>query len=151
MSTKGRTPNGATTPLAVDYQPMSENTARALNGSGTGPELDKDDVFSLLSNQRRRLVIRFLHADGPMPKAELAERIAAVETDKPINEISSQERKRVLVSLHQCHLSKLEDHGVVTWNGEVSLDDNARAVLPYVDTTGNGFVDRAKSVVGRLS
>lgn len=62
-------------------------------------------------------VLRYIETvDGELTIGELAEQIAAWENDKPIAQISSTERKRVYVALYQCHLPKMDDVGVVSFD-----------------------------------
>ncbi|MFW5963447.1 MAG: DUF7344 domain-containing protein [Natronomonas sp.] len=98
-------------------------------GGETSSEGDSlDVVFDVLSSSRRRLVLRRLEArDGESTINDLAEHIAAVENDKAVSELSSQERKRVYVSLYQAHLPRMEEVGVV------SLDDGTVTVGPNAD------------------
>jgi hypothetical protein len=99
--------------------------------------LSKDTIFELLKNQRRRYVLRYLADDpGPARLRDLAERIAAWENDKPIGALSSDERKRVYVGLYQCHLTKMDDAGVVAFNqdrGLVTLGERASELYEYLD------------------
>jgi hypothetical protein len=72
------------------------------------------DVFSLLSNQRRRYAVQACqHLDTPIELGELAEYVAAEECGKSISEITSEERRRVYTSLQQVHIDKLEEAGVI--------------------------------------
>jgi hypothetical protein len=81
------------------------------------PGLPLDQKFEILRNQRRRHVLRFLsEADGPLRLGDLSERIAALENDKEVVEISSSERKRVYVGLYQCHLPKMDGMDVIAFN-----------------------------------
>lgn len=67
-----------------------------------------DDLFEVLKNQRRRRVIRYLgERDEPVSLSDLSESIAAMENDKPVSQLTSQERKRVYVGLYQVHLPKM--------------------------------------------
>lgn len=88
--------------------------------------LGKDTLFQLLSNARRRRLIQALDRDGPLPKNQLADRLAAIETDTVPDRVSHADRKRVYVSLHQVHLPKLTDAGVV----EVDETDGTELVSP---------------------
>lgn len=101
------------------------------------PPLSKDTIFELLKNQRRRYVLRYLADDpGPVRLRDLAERIAAWENDKPIGALDSDERKRVYVGLYQCHLTKMDDAGVVTFNqdrGLITLGERAPLLYEYLD------------------
>jgi hypothetical protein len=73
-----------------------------------------EDVFSILSNQRRRYAVRACQQlDAPFELGELAEYVAAEECGKPLSEVTSEERRRVYTSLQQVHIEKLEDAGVI--------------------------------------
>lgn len=73
--------------------------------------LDKDRLFSLLSNDRRIRVLCVLDEHGKMDRGELAERVAARENGKPRGDITGKERKAAYVSLYQQHLPKLVGAG----------------------------------------
>ncbi|XVH33570.1 DUF7344 domain-containing protein (plasmid) [Haloferacaceae archaeon DSL9] len=84
--------------------------------------LSRDTVFDLLSNSRRRFVLHYLRrADGPVSLGELAAEIASVENDIPVDELTSQQRKRTYVSLYQTHIPKLQDAGAVTYDPETGM------------------------------
>lgn len=107
--------------------------------SDTDQELSSlDTIFDLLSNPRRRFVLHYLErVNEPVELTELAARIAAEENDVPIDELTSQQRKRAYVSLYQSHVPKLEQAGVVTYDpdtGEVELTDQARVIDEQLDT-----------------
>jgi hypothetical protein len=86
------------------------------------PALSLDLVFEILKNCRRRMVLEELDAaDGEVPIGELSEVIAARENDKGVDEISSEERKRVYVGLYQCHLPKMNEAGVIEFNKDRGL------------------------------
>jgi len=77
----------------------------------------RGDVFSLLSNQRRRYAVRACQEmETPIELGELAEHVAARECEKPIAQITSEERRRVYSSLQQVHIEKLEDAGVIDYD-----------------------------------
>jgi len=79
----------------------------------------KNTLFSVLSSHRRRYVLYACNqADGETTLSDVAEQVAAWEYDKPIAEITSAERKRVYTSIQQHHLSKLEDAGLITVDGD---------------------------------
>ncbi|ACM58999.1 DUF7344 domain-containing protein [Halorubrum lacusprofundi] len=63
--------------------------------------LSLEDVFGILRNERRQHVLSYLLItdDEPVQLGHLAEHIAAIENDKPIKALDSQERKRVYVAL----------------------------------------------------
>ncbi len=78
-----------------------------------------DELYQALSNSRRRRVIRALE-DGPRDLGPICRAIAAAENDIPVEAVDGQQRKRVYISLYQVHLDKLEDWGIVEWDGVVA-------------------------------
>ena len=74
-------------------------------------EIDEDGLYECLSNERRRAVIHVLASlRPPVTKSELADRVTLFIHGP---QYSSQDRKRVLIGLHQAHLDTLENHGVI--------------------------------------
>ncbi len=97
--------------------------------------LSRDVVFDLLSNSRRRFVLHYLkRADGPVSLSELAAQITATENDIPVDELTSQQRKRTYVSLYQTHIPKLQDAGAIDYDSEsglVTLSGGATEIGDY--------------------
>lgn len=110
-----------------------------------GSELDTSDrmsmdlVFEILSNTRRRMVLYYLRQDGGTSTIQkLAEQIAVMENDTRVEQLSSQQRKRVYVSLYQTHIPKLEETGIIEYDddeGEVYLTDRAVEIDSYLTPT----------------
>lgn len=95
---------------------------------------NRDEIFELLSNYRRRQVILYCKDVEEATLAELAEAVAARELDKPVEEITSAERKRVYTALQQRHLPTLERAGMVEWDGRtVRLTEESQALEVYLD------------------
>lgn len=102
---------------------------------------EKGEIFQLLSNHRRRYTIRFCKENGSATLAELAEHIAALEQDKSLSEITSSERKRVYTSLQQTHLDRLEDAGMIRYDGDqIELTEQAKKLEVYLDIVPEGSV-----------
>ncbi|WP_276261517.1 DUF7344 domain-containing protein [Haloglomus litoreum] len=107
----------------------TEGSSGGPSGAGRGSDaatdtepLSLDIAFEILKNGRRRRVLEELSAaTGDLTTGELSERIAAWENSKPIEEITSEERKRVYVGLYQCHLPKMHDADVVVFNKDRGL------------------------------
>lgn len=101
-------------------------------------QLSQDTLFDLLSNTRRRFVLHYLLGrDEPVSIQELSRQTAAWELETPPEDLSSQEVKRVYVALYQTHVPKLEDAGVVEYDGDtgrVRLLSRARQCEPYLET-----------------
>ena len=102
-----------------------------------GAELTKGEIFDLLKNRRRRMVIRFLREnDGEAVLNDLAEHIAAKENDTTVRQLSSDQRKRVYIGLYQCHLPKMDSLGVIDYDknrGTIELQASVTQLLEYMD------------------
>jgi len=89
--------------------------------------VEMDQIFGILSNQRRRYVLSYPNAtEGTTTLNDLAERIAARECEKTVAQIDPQERKRVYVSLYQCHLPKMADVSAISYDeqrGEIETGE----------------------------
>lgn len=96
--------------------------------------LDIGDIHDVLRNDRRREVLSELKANsGEATIRELSERIASAETgeDPPPRNV----RQSVYVSLHQTHLPKLDELGIVDYDTDgktVKLRSEAEAVREYM-------------------
>lgn len=66
------------------------------------------EVFDILSNERRRYALYVLHSDGETTIGALADRVAAWENDRAVEDVTAAERKRVYTALQQSHLPKLD-------------------------------------------
>lgn len=103
---------------------------------GDDAELTVDDIFEILKNERRRRVLVHLRAnDGEADIGELAEVIAAKENDIDVSQLSSDQRKRVYISLYQGHLPKMDSKGVIEFQknrGTVELQPAAEQLFSYL-------------------
>lgn len=136
-------------------QDNEDQVAMALNEDTSSEELTLDNIFEILTNKRRRMVIEYLRSsDKAVSLSELADRIAATENDKPVDELSSEERKRVYVGLYQAHLPKMESAGILDVDNErnhVSLQPEASQLYPYLDLSGNQDDSAPPSAVARTA
>lgn len=100
--------------------------------------LEKEEVFEILYNPRRRYTLqRLVQHDRPHTMDELVERIAARENDVPIGELQRQQRRRVHVSLYQTHLPLLSKVGAIKYDKEANRIEpgpTLRELEPYLDT-----------------
>lgn len=108
-------------------------------------ELSRNEIFDILRNSRRRAVINHLRMAGTsMTLGELAEQIASDECDASVKQLTSKQRKRVYVSLHQNHLPKMDSKGVVNYDqdrGTVELGDISR-VTPHLSSEVDDSIPR---------
>lgn len=125
-----------TAPLTELPRPDSDETI-----DDTAPA--RDEVFSVLSNRRRRLVLYCLHERGETTLTELSRQVAAWENGIPTGAVTHTQRKRVYTALHQNHLPKLREAGVVTYSRartDIRLAPGATAVTRHLldDATDEG-------------
>ncbi len=115
-------------------------------------ELDKDEVFEVLSSTRRRQILYHLHRrGGEAHLRDLARDTAVSENETPVGEgggadgadadpISEDVVKRFYISLYQTHVPKLEEAGLVRYDGDkklVTLTDRVSEIARVLnkDTT----------------
>jgi len=142
MSTESP-PNGRaeTTTLDAEFDDQATTGIEAETiPTEASTDLELDQVFEILKNQRRRYVLKYLNeVEKEVSMSDLAEEIAAWENDKPVSQLSSSERKRVYVGLYQCHLPKMDSMGVVEFNkprGRIDRGENADVFDDYIRTEG---------------
>ncbi|WP_435364372.1 DUF7344 domain-containing protein [Haloarchaeobius sp. DYHT-AS-18] len=125
---------------------MLEGQQLGLSVFGTrGEGIAETQIHHLLSNDRRRCVIEHLKEERPwMTLRQLADHIAEIEADE--SPAPSNLRDSVYVSLHQSHLPKLDDAGIVEYDKdrkEVTLQDTARQVDVYMEVVNRWGVTQA--------
>lgn len=120
--------------------------------TGTDRTLPMTDVFDVLKNERRRAVVRYLLEHGGSANlSDVAEHVAAGENDTTVRRLTSQERKRVRISLYQCHLPRMDSLGVIEFDknrGTLALRDAVSQLRPYLelDTETDRSTDAADRV-----
>ena len=108
--------------------------------------LAEREIHDVLRNDRRRLVLeRLTGDDSTQSVSELAEYIAAIESgeDPPPRNV----RQSVYVSLHQTHLPKLDELGIVTYEAdskEVTRAANADEVAVYMEVVPKNAISWAE-------
>lgn len=136
--------DGTVQGMSIDHTRGRGNDARSHHNRSTGqtesrpmshavatPAADptQDEVFTILKNQRRRRVIRYLKQNGGAASLrEVTAEIAATENDVSVEELSYNQRKVVYVSLYQTHIPRLEEADVIEYDhrsGMLTLTDEA--------------------------
>lgn len=93
-----------------------QETDGDVDHSSEAPAFSKDEIFHLLQNERRRMVLRYLRGtEGPVRMRDIAEQVAAWEHDTTVEELTSTQRQRVYIPLYQSHLSKLDEAGIIDY------------------------------------
>ena len=114
--------------------------------------ITSDVVYSLLADKRRRYTVHYLkQRGGSVSVGELAEQVAAWEYGKPIDEITSQERKRVYIALYQSHLPTLHKEGVVEYDDDrrvVELSPSMAGHEVYLEVVPKGSLPWSLFYVG---
>ena len=135
----------AATGARSELMPSQRADSTVDTPTGEGPPVELDQVFKLLRNRRRRDVFWYLlGTDEEVRLGDLAEAIAARECDKPVSQITSQERKRVYIGLYQGHLPKMDDCGVIEYDqqrGTIDRGPNYGAFIDYLPNEENAFED----------
>jgi DNA-binding transcriptional ArsR family regulator len=102
--------------------------------------LSDDEIFYILSNQRRRYVLYYLKQhSGPVELMEVVDQMAAWEEGVSVDAVPEQAQKRAYVALYQTHIPKLEEAGLVEYDsdsGILSLSDTSRDLDRYIGTNG---------------
>jgi len=126
---------------------MGQRTTEQMPAGGTHSrsdesDLQRDEIFDLMSNHRRRYAIHYCkQTDGPVSLSDLAEQVAAWEYEKDVAELTADERKTVYTSLQQTHLPRLDRAGVVTFeNGDVELTEQVEQLDIYLDIVPEGSI-----------
>lgn len=82
----------------------------------SGDQLSKDLVYTILSNARRRYLLKtLLDAQGGLDVKTLVDEVTAREFDESY---TYDQRKRIYVSLRQTHLPKLDEADVVDYDAD---------------------------------
>jgi hypothetical protein len=131
------------------------STRLTAEGGETPRENDgpsRDEVFTALSNRRRRNVILYLkqHEDDARVR-DIAEQLAAWENDLDVGEVTYKQRKRVYTALHQSHLPKLAQSGFIEYEpnrGLVSLTEESRHLEMYLEVVSGKEILWSEFYVG---
>lgn len=103
--------------------------------------LDRTEIHDVLSNNRRCLVLENLSQNGPTTLRDLANEIAAVETDE--RPAPRPARQSVYVTLHQSHLPKLDRLGIVNYDSaskNVELGRRAEDLRVHLEVVEAGEI-----------
>lgn len=105
--------------------------ASKTHDRSSGGALAREDVFEVLSNERRRYALDYLkqHVDRRVDLRELVEYVAIQESNIDPDALDYGHRKSVYTALRQTHLPKLSESGMVEYDsecGEVELTEAAQ-------------------------
>lgn len=127
-----------------------EETAVVVRESAEG--IEPEVIFETLSNRRRRYVIDYLKRHtGSVTVRDLSEQVAAWENDVSPTQVTPKERKRVYTALHQTHLPKMREVGVVDYDrdrGTVELTPEIASFDIYLDVVPSQELDWGGLLLG---
>ena len=109
-----------------------------------------DEAFALLRSRRRRAIVRRLQATPTTDIGDLAEHVAAQETDTSRDQLGSKGRKRVYISLYQSHLPRLADAGVVAYDSNRGVVERLPAADALDRQLGRFRAYESKPALDRL-
>lgn len=112
--------------------------------------LERTEIHDILRNDRRRRVIKSLREhDKPLSVRSLSETLATAETGE--DPAPRNVRQSVYVSLHQTHLPKLEELGVIDYDTEtkeVTLAEAIDDVTVYMEVVPGNDLSWAEYYLG---
>lgn len=115
-------------------------------------DVSSDVLYSLLADKRRRYTLHFLkQRRESVAVRDVAEQVAAWENGKSVEDLTSQERKRVYIALYQSHLPTLDKEGVVEYDadrGVVNLSPSMADREIYLEVVPKGNVPWSLYYVG---
>ncbi|WP_440764934.1 DUF7344 domain-containing protein [Natronorubrum sp. DTA7] len=122
-------------PPASSPRSVGEGPSRASTADDDS-SLDPDDIYHILQTRRRRDVLRYLRTnDDPVLLSDLAEQVAAWEHETTVENLHSDQRQRVYISLYQSHLPKLDTRGIIDYDkdrGTITATDLTPQFDPYL-------------------
>ena len=128
-------------PTLVPSTPLPEKTMRLPSEVEDNEGISHDRLFQVLSNERRRLVLRYLSNQERerIPLRDVVDQVAAWENNTSIAQLRSADRKCVYTALRQSHLPKLEREGIIEFDqqrSEIGIADSADQIASYL-----GYLD----------
>lgn len=122
-------------PTTVVEPPSEDDTS----DEDAETELSRDDLFFALSNRRRRFILHHMLQTGESATLrDLSAETAAWENDVEPEETTSAMRKRAYVSLRQTHLPKMDELGLLEYDGNrgvARLTDRVEDLEIYLEVT----------------
>ena len=131
---------------------MEERQMRGESTRNSDGSASLDELLDALADQRRRFVLRTVErSETPMALADLADELVREEFGASPASVQD-ERERIYVSLYHCHLPKLAEAGLVTFDRaekqvefEAESGDRATRLLERVADEVDGATDGRES------
>lgn len=123
----------------AQVQSQTSSNGTPTGGRGDAGEIEREEIFEMLSNTRRRYVLHYLKQrehGKRVPLRDVVDQVAAWEQGTDISQVDSADRKCVYTALKQTHLRRLDEFGIIEYDqlrGEVELTDTAEEVQFYLE------------------
>jgi len=109
------------------------------------PEVELDTALTILRNERRRMVVRYVsgmpvsdHEAARVRVRDLAEVLAAAEENCAVGVVPPSSAKSVYVALIDTHLPKLDAVGVLDYDDDRKTVGRRPAVDSFVEYLNSG-------------
>lgn len=117
---------------------MSATQQTRPNSGSEADTIDRDELFEVLSNRRRRYTLHYLKQceSDRVDLSDLSTQVAAWEERVPPAEVRYEDRKSAHTALAQFHLPKMSDAGVVDYNAgrnTIELTDDGDDLTVYLE------------------
>lgn len=103
----------------------------------------REDVFAMLSNERRRCALYYLQQhDGPASLSDVVDYVAAWQYDQPVAGLERDQRMCVYSALHQVHLPKLDETGFIDYgdDGQIRIREGVEDARLYLEYDPNNDI-----------
>lgn len=122
--------------MAAEPNSRQESAHEEHEAGSENEKFDRDELFHLLQNERRRRALDYLRGkEGPVRMRDIVDHVAAAEHGTSPEALRSNERKRVHIALYQSHLPKLDQAGVIDYDqdrGIVVRTDRAKELDQFL-------------------
>lgn len=110
------------------------------HGRFDDPDEELDEIYEILGNRRRRIVLRYLNEKRRANLSDMAREIAAIENKKSVGQVDESEGGRMYIALYQVHLPRLEEANIVEVDedNDVRIKKDARKFLEYMPSQAEG-------------
>lgn len=137
MGSKTRV-SGTEPETTPDIEQLNPDSNASTRRPTTDDTIQREQIFEILSNERRRLVLKYLrqHNEEQIDFRDLVDQVAAWENDTILGDVNTDDRKCVYTALRQTHLPKLDQFGVVEYDhqrGAIEPKETIENVYKYME------------------
>lgn len=120
--------------------------------TGLSDKLSRNELFDVLSQERRRCALYYLHQhSGTVELRDLVDYVTAWQYDQPLSELDADDRMCVYSALHQVHLPKLDEAGLIEYDtdkSEIRIEDELEYAQLYLEYDPESDISWSSFYVG---